>query len=195
MPGNGAFFKCENLAWNTTPYFWCRAFLVRGAQCRVPTLRNTVSNTNQMLGLLMRDRKLNHLNATKHGIFAETAILSGEKNPEEFIQLHSDVIKEWNPVGVTEQDAALSIAKGIWRKRRLQKFIEIQLLKNNLDPNHGSYDERLCLQHFVIMIKREPETAFKQYSSRVLREDKIEYLNEKCPRSGLGRLRNGRRQS
>ena len=36
------------------------------------------------------------------------------------------------PAGATEQDAVLSIAKAVWRKRRAQKFLETKLLKNML---------------------------------------------------------------
>jgi hypothetical protein len=57
-------------------------------------------------------------NAHKHGAFAKTAILPGE-DPLEFEYLHHALIEEWKPIGPTEEDAVLSIAKGMWRKRRV----------------------------------------------------------------------------
>jgi hypothetical protein len=61
------------------------------------------------------------VHAVKHGAFAKTAILPGE-DPQEFEELHSALMEEWAPVGPTEEDAVLSIAKGVWRKGRAQKF-------------------------------------------------------------------------
>jgi hypothetical protein len=63
----------------------------------------------------MNKRKGNHPNALKHGAFAKTTILPGE-DPREFEELHSALIEEWTPVGPTEEDAVLTIARGVWRK-------------------------------------------------------------------------------
>ena len=71
----------------------------------------------------MHNRKRKHPNALKHGAFAKTAIIPGE-DPQEFEELHSALIEEWGHVGPTEEDAVLTVAKGIWRKRRLQKSRE-----------------------------------------------------------------------
>jgi len=62
----------------------------------------------------MHNRKRKHPNALKHGAFSKMAIIPGE-DPQEFKDLHSALIEEW-----TEEDTVLSIAKGIWRKRRLR---------------------------------------------------------------------------
>src|SRR5262249_46302446 len=81
------------------------------------------------------------IHAVKHGAFAKTAILPGEDR-REFEELHSALIEEWAPVGPTEEDAVLSIAKGVWRKRRLQKFLhaEIEICHR---PRQGRAGERL----------------------------------------------------
>ena len=71
--------------------------------------------------LNLEDTIRKRLNALKHGVFSPITILPGE-DPREFSALHSETVKEWAPIGPTEEDAVLSIAKGIWRKRRLQKF-------------------------------------------------------------------------
>jgi hypothetical protein len=121
-------------------------------------------------------------NAQKHGVFSATAILPGE-DAREFDELHSALIEEWKPVGATEEDAVLTIAKAVWRKRRLQRFIEVQLWTKAVDPNHPSSLETLGLAGLAMLLAAEPETGFKEYASRYLRKDRINYLEQKVPRS------------
>ena len=90
--------------------------------------------------VFMRNQKWRHPNAFKHGVFASMAIVPGE-DPREFEELHSAVVEEWTPAGATEQDAVLTIAKGMWLKRRVQKFFQAQLFKCVLDPKHPLFDE------------------------------------------------------
>src|SRR5262249_36795817 len=80
------------------------------------------------------------LRAVKHGAFAKTLILPGEDR-REFEELHSDLIEEWAAVGTSEKDAVLSIAKGIWRKRRSQKFLHAKIERSRSDREHPVYDE------------------------------------------------------
>jgi hypothetical protein len=108
-------------------------------------------------------------------------ILPGEHR-QEFEELHSALTQEWTPGGATEEDAVLTIAKAIWRKRRVQKFREIQLAKNTLNPEHPSYDARLGLLGFVAAMTVEPEVAFEADAKRHLRADTITYLKNKFPR-------------
>ena len=93
------------------------------------------------------------------------------------------MINEWSPRGGTEEDAVLSIAKAIWRKRRVQKFLEVRLAKNCKDPRHLSYDEELGLLRFAAAMKCEPETAFEEYAHRYLRSERVKFLNDKFPRA------------
>jgi hypothetical protein len=123
-------------------------------------------------------------NALKHGAFAETAIVPGE-DPREFDELLSALVEEWMPAGPTEEDAVLTIAKCIWRKRRVQKFIEAELMKNMLDPRHASYDESVGLTAFAVVMRTTPEVAFDSYYHRCLREERIKYLQEKFPRGNF----------
>ena len=81
----------------------------------------------------MRKRNGNRPNALKHGAFSKVAILPGE-DPREFEELHSALIEEWAPTGPTEEDAVLSIAIGIWRKRRVQKFLQAKIAVWRADP-------------------------------------------------------------
>jgi hypothetical protein len=60
-------------------------------------------------------------NAVKHGAFTEVVILPGE-DVREFEELHQSLIMEWNPDGPAELDAVSTLAKCLWRKRRLARY-------------------------------------------------------------------------
>jgi hypothetical protein len=130
----------------------------------------------------MITRKLKRPNALKHGVFSATAILPGE-DPEEFEELHSSLIEEWMPDGATEEDAVLSIAKAVWRKRRVQLFLEVEVRSNAVDPAHPSYQETLGLWGIGSAIELEPETGFQKYADRYLQPERIEFFERKFPRS------------
>ena len=115
-------------------------------------------------------------------MFSRTTIFPGE-DPEEFEELYSDLIKEWAPSGATEEDAVLSIAKAIWRKRRAQKFIHIQVLNNSLNPRHRSYDEFTSLSGFADILRTNPDVDFEDYAGRVVEADTVKKLTRKFPRS------------
>jgi hypothetical protein len=65
----------------------------------------------------------------------------------------------------------------------VQKFFQAQLYKCVLDPKHPLFDEAFGLARLAFLMEREPETAFQKYASSSLRADKINYLNQKFPRS------------
>jgi len=85
------------------------------------------------------DRSRKHPNALKHGVFSTVATLPGE-DPERFAQLHSILIKEWNPVGPTEEDAVFSLAKSMWYKARLQNFLLAKIGACKRDTRHPAFD-------------------------------------------------------
>jgi hypothetical protein len=125
-------------------------------------------------------------NALKHGAFTKTALLRGE-DPEEFEDLHSRLCLEWNPVGPTETDAVLSIAKCMWRKRRVQNFLVAHLLSCELDPAHPTYNETDTVLRLVCAIQ-EPD-SFEGYTrmlSRSLSVARFNMLEEKFPRENFG---------
>jgi hypothetical protein len=132
----------------------------------------------------MRNGKTKHPNAIKHGSFATTAILPGE-DAAEFEELYSDLIAEWIPNGATEQDAVLSIAKAVWRKRRVQRFLTAQVVKHSGDPNHIWYDETVALTALAAFVREDPESAFSQ-AAPFLHPVRIVYFKEKVPRSRFG---------
>jgi hypothetical protein len=67
-----------------------------------------------------REQKWKQKNALKHGIFSINPIIPGE-DPRKFEALHSALIDEWNPCGITEEDLVFSIADAMWRKLRSQR--------------------------------------------------------------------------
>ena len=62
-------------------------------------------------------------NALTHGAFTEVVILPGE-DPNELKELRAALYDEWNPEGPTEIDKVESIAMGMWRKRRFQRYLQ-----------------------------------------------------------------------
>jgi hypothetical protein len=95
-------------------------------------------------------------NAMTHGTFTQVTILPGE-DPRAFFRLHSELIQEWQPSGPTEDDAVLTIAKGIWRKGRFQRFLEGELTICTMLPDHPAYDERRALYDFLKALDISPE--------------------------------------
>ena len=121
-------------------------------------------------------------NAYRHGIFCRTTIVPGE-DPEEFEALYSALIQEWAPAGETEEDAVLSIAKAIWRKRRAQRFIQIRVTTNSTNPRHPTYDEYESLAAVANILRATPSINFEDYASRCLEPDKAKKLIDKFPRA------------
>jgi hypothetical protein len=133
----------------------------------------------------MPNRRWKKPNALKHGVFSGVLIVPGE-DPREFQQLVDRLVEEWAPAGATEEDAVLTIAKGIWFKRRAARFLDIQSMKNICNPNHPAYDESFALTGVVTRMQCQPETAFEEYARRALRPERITYLEQKFPRGHFG---------
>ena len=131
----------------------------------------------------MRDRARNRTNALKHGVFAKMLILPWE-DVNKFVKLHADLVEEWKPVGPTERDAVLSIAKGVWRKRRLQCFLESKSRRHNFIPEHRAYDEAAALRVFSTVIGEAPD-AFDRALNNALTPENADHLRRKFPRSIL----------
>jgi hypothetical protein len=121
-------------------------------------------------------------NAQKHGVFAVNPAIAGE-DPQEFRELHSALIDEWQPSGSTEEDLVISPADLMWRKRRAQKFLQSDSFANAIDPGHPAFDEAFGFVRFMFVIRFEPETAFEKHARSCLRTDKINYLKQRFPRS------------
>ena len=122
------------------------------------------------------------LNALKHGVFSKLLILPWE-SVTQFGDLYIDLLDEWKPVGRTEHDAVLSIAKGIWRKRRMQAFLKSELDKHSCDLAHDAYNEAEVLRMFYTSIEAEPD-KFELFLSG-LRTQAANDLRRKFPRENF----------
>jgi hypothetical protein len=145
-----------------------------------PALKHNGRQNNSVVSRRKRKRP----NAQKHGVFAEPLILPGE-DPREFEALHSALIEEWDPSGPSEQSRVFGIADAEWRKLRARRFVQAKAIANSLTPKHPAFDEARGLFTFGYLLCREPETAFTEYASSLLRAEKIDYLNQKFPRQNF----------
>jgi hypothetical protein len=127
----------------------------------------------------MRKKTDHHMNAITHGAFSSILILPWESKAK-FAELYDELIDEWKPLGRTEQDAVLSIAKGIWRKRRMQAFLGNELDEHSCDPNHLAYNEVEMLRTLYVSIETEPD-KFETWL-RGLPTQKADDLRRKFPR-------------
>jgi hypothetical protein len=107
-------------------------------------------------------------NALKYGVFAETIILPGE-DPKEFEQLHRSLIQEWLPAGPAEHDAVLTLAKCMWRKRRIRH------LKQAFSSEDAQKLNKLALR--CTLTGENVEETLKQLSDKALGE--LEEMNER----------------
>src|SRR5437588_1996895 len=117
-------------------------------------------------------------NALKHGVYTQVAILPGE-DPRAFAALHSELVKEWTPCGPTEEDAVLTIAKGIWRKARIQKFHHGKISARRLDGSHPACDRIRALHGSSGVLETAPD-CLDQVINR-LPEDLRDRLNRRFP--------------
>jgi len=146
----------------------------------LPVLQHHSRLTNSIVS----SRKRRRSNAQKAGVFAEPLILPGE-DPHEFEALHSALIEEWDPSGASEQSRVFGIADAEWRKLRARRFVQANAIANSVTPEHPAFDEGRGLFTFGYLLCREPETAFTEYASSLLRADKIDHLNQKFPRQNF----------
>jgi hypothetical protein len=93
------------------------------------------------------------------------AILPGE-NMEDSVALGEALFREWNPDGPTETDAVFTIAKCMWRKLRIQKFIYAKIAIRQFTPGHPAFDPELATQTLKATLLLDPtflERLFTQH--------------------------------
>jgi hypothetical protein len=127
----------------------------------------------------MPNRPPIHLGVLRHGAFSKMLILPWEE-PQEFEKLYNNLVDEWKPVGPTEYDAVLTIAKGVWRKRRIQYCLSEELLESRVDPDHPAYDRATALHALSKVIKFAPDEFDRALNG--LPADIAEELRQKFPR-------------
>jgi hypothetical protein len=89
------------------------------------------------------------------------------------------------PSGPSEHSRVFGIADAEWRKLRSRRFVQAKATANSLSPAHPAFDEVQGLIHFGYVLCRQPETAFAEFASRLLRAETISYLNQKFPRQNF----------
>src|SRR5882724_643344 len=70
--------------------------------------------------------------ALKHGAYAATAILPGESRTD-FEKLHRDLIAEYSPNGLHENDIVATMARLLWRKQNLKTLRIAELARGHLE--------------------------------------------------------------
>ena len=173
----------EDASWRraseSTPFY-------EGASMRKSNryLPPALKHNSRLNNSVVSRRKPKRPNAQKAGVFAEPLILPGEDR-REFEALHSAWIEEWTPSGPSEESCVFGCADAEWRKLRSRRFAQAKAIANSLTPAHPAFDETRGLFTFGYRICREPETAFAEYASKLLRADTIRYLNQKFPRQNF----------
>jgi hypothetical protein len=118
----------------------------------------------------------------KFGAAAEFAILPNE-DPIEFEILRGELAEEHAPDGPLEEDLVLTIAKGIWRKRRYQNLLSAKALVAHYDPTHSAqHKDQQALETFYQAINGA--TVFEEIQQGLdqLPKHFADYLNFECPR-------------
>src|SRR2546423_14111266 len=83
-------------------------------------------------------------------------------------------------MGPTENDAVVSIANGMWRKARLQKFLRAKILECKFDASHPAYDEPRTLRAFSADLEFA-DCLDELLSSPLLSEKRKEHFKRKFP--------------
>lgn len=81
-------------------------------------------------------------NAIKHGIFSHRLLLAGE-SADQYNQLHDEMDRALQPVGILERALSEKIAAAIWKQRRLVEA-ETASIELSRDLRH-----RRCKQHLI----------------------------------------------
>jgi hypothetical protein len=91
-------------------------------------------------------RKKSSMNAVKHGLYAESVVLSTE-SPKEYQEILAAYIQQFQPDGQAEFDLIEEMVAAKWRQRRLwaieSQLVELEMLdqKEQLDEEYTSYTE------------------------------------------------------
>jgi hypothetical protein len=124
--------------------------------------------------------------ALKHGAFCRMAFLPGE-DPGEFHELFRRLCEEWTPSGPTEYDSVSTIAKGLWRKNRVQGYVAGSISRYQVDPKSKGYDAAYALAAVLSLLETEPElvaNALRACPQWIQEHIKTNYPPESYTRSG-----------
>jgi hypothetical protein len=97
--------------------------------------------------------------AVKHGAYSAAALLPGE-SPAEFEKLHRDLIAEFAPFGVLEDDIVMTMARLVWRK---QNLTTLRIAERAQARRAAIVDEKLEVSFPLPLITRgSDEVDFKE---------------------------------
>jgi hypothetical protein len=101
----------------------------------------------------------------KSGDQTEVAILPGE-NPLEFERLHTRLAEEWAPDGLLEENAVLTIAKCIWRRRWYQRFILSIFTTESFDEDRYKMGQQELLAFHKVLVEGAAEHEIRRELDR-----------------------------
>jgi hypothetical protein len=116
----------------------------------------------------------------KFGAETEFAIVPGEE-PLLFELLRTKVAEEWAPEGPVEEDLVHTVAKCIWRKQRIQRFIAAKFIAAKFDPESKAYDAVLALSAFRQLFEIQTEEHEIDRILRALGGHFEQHLRTSCP--------------
>ena len=96
--------------------------------------------------------------AVKHGAYSATALLPGE-SPAEFEKLHRDLIAEFAPFGVLEDDIVMTMARLVWRK---QNLTTLRIAERAQARRAAIIQEKLQIDYLLLSNKDTDSMAKKE---------------------------------
>ena len=121
----------------------------------------------------MRNRDKRIPSALKHGAYSTTAVLPGESQAA-FEKLLRDLIAEFNPSGVVENDIVADMAHLVWRKQNLATLRIAEHAQSRRDAIRAA--ESYIPQKFSI----PPLTGYLEESDPAEREKQIQDAKERA---------------
>jgi hypothetical protein len=117
-------------------------------------------------------------NGIKHGAYAEELILPDE-NVDEFLQLYQRLTEEWQPVGISEEETVLDLAKCLWQKRRVERFYY-------REATGGQFQDKDQIKYVIYLVELlqksntlEDATVFTSHLPEAYRQ----WIAQEVPRS------------
>lgn len=119
-------------------------------------------------------------NALKHGAFSADIILPGE-DVEGFNRIFDSLVAEWSPDGPIELDAVMTLAKCLWRKRRIAISRRDKSAKWNMVSQLVEIDGRRAIEDAVIRLAEFADLISEKKDEFDVHEDQLtDYLPAAC---------------
>ena len=129
----------------------------------------------------MRTRNDRRHPALKHGAYSATAVLPGESRAE-FEKLHRDVIAEFTPSGVLEDNIVMKIARFTWREQNLPT---LRISERARDRRQAIVNEKLR-PHLRFVLYEEPDPVKREEQKQA--ESASRLVGEREAQEELGEL-------